>query len=313
VNHDVTRYHIPVLLDKSVELLISDSKGVYIDGTLGGGGHSREILRRITPEGRVFGFDQDADAVSYARAEFHDDSRMTVVHSNVVHLHSVLTQYHIYAISGMLLDLGVSSRQIENDARGFSFQHNGPLDMRMDVRTDINAGDLLQTSSRDELATIFFSFGEERHSRRIADAIVRARELREIRTTAELREIIESCVGGPHRNKTLARIFQALRIAVNDELGVLRETLEDAFKMLAITGRLSVVSYHSLEDKIVKSFFSEKSAHCICPPGLPVCLCGKVSQLRLLTKKSIKPDENEIRRNPRARSARLRAGEKIHA
>jgi 16S rRNA (cytosine1402-N4)-methyltransferase len=306
-------YHTPVLLDQTVELLINDSHGVYVDGTLGGGGHSKAILRSLSSDARVFGFDQDEDAVAFAGKELRNDSRMTIVHSNVVHLQTVLARFHIHAMNGILLDLGVSSKQIANDARGFSYQQNGPLDMRMDPRTETTAYGLLHSLSREELVVLFFTFGEERHSRRIADAIVRAREVDEIRTTARLKTIIESCISGPHKNKSLARIFQALRIAVNEELDVLRSTLESAFEYLTPGGRMAVISYHSLEDKIVKSFFIHKTGQCVCPPGMPVCVCGKIQRLRILTKKSIKPDENEIRRNPRARSARLRAGEKIHS
>ncbi len=309
---EASQYHTPVLLDTTVELLVSDAHGVYVDGTLGGGGHSRAILLALLPDGRVFGFDQDEDAVAYSEKAFRNDPRMTIVHSNVVDLQTVLVRFHTPAMNGILLDLGVSSKQIDNDLRGFSYQHNGPLDMRMDPRTNTTACDLLRTLTRDELATTFFSFGEERHSRRIADAIVRSRADEAITSTARLKSIIESCIGGPHRNKTLARIFQALRIAVNNELGVLRKTLENAFEYLAVGGRMVIISYHSLEDRIVKSFFHEKSGLCVCPPGMPVCTCGKIRQVHVLTKKSIKPDESEIRRNPRARSARLRACEKIH-
>jgi len=306
-------YHIPVLLETAIEYLVGDADGVYVDGTLGGGGHSLRLLERVGDQARVFGFDQDADAIAHAQQLFQDERRMTLVHSNVVHLSDALTQHDIPMIDGILLDLGVSSHQIDVPERGFSFRHDGPLDMRMDHRHSVSAADIIARESEEELARIFFTYGEERHSRRIARAIIHAREEQPITTTGALAVIIATATSPAHRKKTLARIFQALRIAVNDELRVLEETLDHAFAALKIGGRLVVISYHSLEDRLVKRFMRYEAAPCICPPQAPVCTCGKTARMKILSSKHREADESEIRRNPRARSARLRAGEKIHA
>jgi len=306
-------YHIPVLLDRSIDLLVNNPEGVFVDGTLGGGGHSSELLSRLGPSGTVYGFDQDSDALEFARARFRNDARITFVHGNVVHLQQKLSEFGVTTIDGILLDLGVSSHQIDEARRGFSFRADGPLDMRMNQETRVTAADIIATSSEEELANIFFTWGEERHSRRIARAVKRTASGRRIETTAELRSVIEAAVLPIHLNKTLARVFQALRIAVNDELQVLEHTLHDAMEMMAIGGRMVVISYHSLEDRIVKQFLRKEAAYCVCPPGLPVCMCGKVSRMKVLTTRHIEADEDEVRRNQRARSARLRAGEKIHA
>lgn len=306
-------YHIPVLLDRAIDLLVNNPEGVYVDGTLGGGGHSGELLSRLGPLGTVYGFDQDSDALEFARARFRNDARITFVHGNVVHLQQKLSEFGVTAIDGILLDLGVSSHQIDEARRGFSFRADGPLDMRMNQETRVTAADIIATSSEEELANIFFTWGEERHSRRIARAVKRTASGRRIETTAELRSVIEAAVLPIHLNKTLARVFQALRIAVNDELQVLEHTLRDAMEMMSVGGRMVVISYHSLEDRIVKQFLRKEAAYCVCPPGLPVCMCGKVSRMKVLTTRHIEADEDEVRRNQRARSARLRAGEKIHA
>lgn len=310
---DAGGYHIPVLLETAIEYLVGDSDGVYVDGTLGGGGHSLRLLEKLGADAQVLGFDQDADAIAHAQLLFQDERRMTLVHSNVVHLSDVLAQHDIPMIDGTLLDLGVSSHQIDVPDRGFSFRHDGPLDMRMDHRHNSTAADIIARESEDELARIFFTYGEERHSRRIARAIVRTRPEQPITTTGALADVIATVTSPAHRKKTLARIFQALRIAVNDELRVLEETLEHAFAALKVGGRLVVISYHSLEDRLVKHFMRHEAAHCICPPQAPVCTCGKVARMKILSSKHSEADENEIRRNPRARSARLRAGEKVHA
>lgn len=310
---DASGYHIPVLLETAIEYLVGDVDGVYVDGTLGGGGHSSRLLEELGADAHVLGFDQDADAIAHAQRLFQDEQRMTLVHSNVVHLSDALSQHEIPMIDGILLDLGVSSHQIDVPERGFSFRHEGPLDMRMDHRHSITAADIIAQESEDELARIFFSYGEERHSRRIARAIVRTRSEQKITTTGALADVIATVTSPMHRKKTLARIFQALRIAVNEELRVLEETLEQAFAALKVGGRLVVISYHSLEDRLVKRFMRHEAAHCICPPQAPVCTCGKVARMKILSRKHKEADENEIRRNPRARSARLRAGEKIHA
>ncbi len=313
MQHEDAGYHIPVLLERSIEYLVSDPDGVYIDGTLGGGGHSRCLLEKLTKKSRVFAFDQDDDAIEHAALLFKDDPRMTVVHSNVVHLSDVLNTYDVTEIDGILLDLGVSSHQIDTPQRGFSFRFSGPLDMRMDRESTVTAAEYISRCSEEKLADTFFTFGEERNSRRIARAIVRAREETAITDTEQLRDIIARVTPPTHRSKTMARVFQALRIAVNEELGVLERTLDEAMDRLRVGGRMVVISYHSLEDRIVKRFMRHEASDCICPPQSPICICGKVRRMHIITSKHVEADENEIRRNPRARSARLRAAEKIHA
>lgn len=309
---DDTGYHIPVLLERSTELLVTNPSGIYVDGTLGGGGHSRLLLSRLGEQARVFAFDQDDDAVQRAREVFAGDNRMVIIPGNVVHLKSILLQNEIRAVDGILLDLGVSSHQIDTPERGFSFRFDGPLDMRMDLERTMNAADLIADSSEEELANIFFSYGEEHGSRRIARAITRARQEQPIRETGQLVDIISTVTSPAHRKKTLARIFQALRIAVNEELHVLEQVLTQATEVLKVGGRLVVISYHSLEDRIVKHFMRDEAKPCICPPRMPFCDCDKVPRITLLSSKHIEADEYEVRRNPRARSARLRGCEKIH-
>jgi 16S rRNA (cytosine1402-N4)-methyltransferase len=313
MQHGDAGYHIPVLLERSIEYLVSDPDGIYVDGTLGGGGHSGALLRKLGKNGRVFAIDQDEDAIEHAQLLFQDDVRMTVVRSNVVHLSDVLNAHDVMAIDGILLDLGVSSHQIDTPQRGFSFRFSGPLDMRMDRESTVTAAAYISRRSEEELADTFFTYGEERNSRRIARAIVRARAEKEITDTAQLAEVIASVTPQVHRSKTMARVFQALRIAVNEELGVLERTLEEAMERLRVGGRMVVISYHSLEDRIVKRFMRHEAADCICPPRMPVCTCGKIRRLHIITSKHVEADEIEIRGNPRARSARLRAAEKIHA
>ncbi|MDT8324811.1 MAG: 16S rRNA (cytosine(1402)-N(4))-methyltransferase RsmH, partial [Bacteroidota bacterium] len=285
MQHGDSGYHIPVLLERSIEYLVSDPDGVYVDGTLGGGGHSSALLRKLGKNGRVFAFDQDEDAIEHTALLFRNDRRMTVVHSNVVHLGDVLNSYDVMEIDGILLDLGISSHQIDTPQRGFSFRFSGPLDMRMDRESAVTAAAYISQRSEEELADTFFTYGEERNSRRIARAIVRARAEQEITDTAQLADIVASVTPQPHRSKTMARIFQALRIAVNEELGVLERTLEEAMASLRVGGRMVVISYHSLEDRIVKRFMRHEAADCLCPPRSPVCTCGKVRRMHIITSK----------------------------
>jgi 16S rRNA (cytosine1402-N4)-methyltransferase len=309
---DLEAYHTPVLVQAAVSLLVRNPGGIYVDGTVGGGGHSKHILLNLNPSGRLVGFDQDAEAIAFSREVFDSDMRVILIHSNVMHLRPRLEAIGIGAIDGILLDLGVSSHQLDAADRGFSFRNDGPLDMRMDTNGTLTAQDIINTAGSGELERIFREYGEERHSRAIADAIVRRRSERQVGSTRDLVAIIRSRVPEPHVTKTLARVFQALRIAVNDELNILRDTLREAFSMLALNGRMVVISWHSLEDRIVKNFLREESRTCICPPGLPVCVCGKVQRMKVLTSKPVCPGEKEQSENPRARSAKLRAGEKIH-
>ncbi len=308
----VDTYHVPVLADVTVQHLVWNPSGVYVDGTLGGGGHSALILQQLAPDGRLLGFDQDPEALTFTRTRITGDPRMTFIHSNVHDLRHQMSLRGVSRIDGLLLDLGISSHQVDEARRGFSFRHDGPLDMRMDAGARMTAADLVNTAPAEELARIMFEYGEERHSRRIAAAIVRHRLVQQIRSTTELAEVIGSCIPAHHASKTMARVFQALRIAVNDELAVLDATLREAFTMLTVGGRIAAISYHSLEDRRVKAFFRSEENPCTCPRSLPRCVCGRVPRLRPLTRRPIVPDDDEIAANPRARSARLRVGEKIH-
>lgn len=302
--------HIPVLLDETIAALKIKPDGIYVDGTAGGAGHSGEIAKRLTT-GRLYALDRDPQAVAVA-AERLKAYPATVVKSNFSEMDKVLALYGVEAADGILLDLGVSSYQLDNPQRGFSYRNDAPLDMRMSSE-GTSAADLVNTLSADELSDIFFRFGEEKFSRRIAASIVRERGKNKIETTLQLADIISASVpaaakrdGHPAR-----RCFQALRIAVNGELDILEDALDRAFELLAPGGRLCVITFHSLEDRIVKQAFRKYSTGCTCPPELPVCVCGKKPRGRLEPRKPIEPSPEEIERNPRSRSAKLRVIEKI--
>jgi len=308
---ETAAYHIPVLADVAVSLLVTDPVGIYVDGTLGGGGHSARLLRHLSAGARLIAFDQDAEAILHARQRLHHDKRVTFVHDNTTRLRPLLHQLKLNTVNGILLDIGMSSRHLNAAERGFSHRLDGPLDMRMDVRSDRTAADILAESSREELERIIREYGEERRSARIADAVIKRRAEKAFTRTRELAELIEACAPGPHPGKSTARVFQALRIAVNGELDALDEMLPAAAESLSAGGRMAVISYHSLEDRRVKEFLRREASRCNCPSQLPICVCGVVPRMRILTPKPIRPDENEILSNPRARSARLRAGEKL--
>ncbi len=286
------------------------SGGVYIDATVGAGGHAAAILQAAAPDGRLVGLDRDESALALAAqrlAEF--GQRVHLLHANFDRLSEIARQHHLPPADGILLDLGVSSMQFDQAERGFSFQANGPLDMRMDASASAGstAADLVNHLPADELANLIYRYGEEPASRRIARAIVQARPLE---TTQALAEVIVQATGGPRWRKAkihpATRTFQALRIAVNDELGALERVLPQAIELLAPGGRLAVISFHSLEDRIVKHYFQREGRDCICPPEQPVCTCKHKATLHSITKKPIMPSQAEIDGNPRARSAKLR-------
>lgn len=306
--------HKPVLLDECLEALAIRPDGVYLDGTLGRAGHSLEILRRLTAGGRLIGLDRDGTALEAARvrlAEYAD--RVTLVHSNFSRLAEVLDDLHIDAVDGMLFDLGVSSPQLDDAERGFSYMHDAPLDMRMDRRAALTAHDIVNTWSAEELKRILYEYGEERYAGAIARSIVRAREDAPIGTTLQLVEVIRSALPAAAKREKqhpAKRSFQAIRIAVNDELGELPPMLDAAEKNLKPGGRLAVITFHSLEDRIVKKKLQELAQGCICPPEFPVCVCGRKPKVKLITRKPIVSGEEELAENPRARSAKLRVAEK---
>jgi 16S rRNA (cytosine1402-N4)-methyltransferase len=305
-------YHIPVLLHEAVGLLVTVRNGIYVDGTLGGGGHAEQICEMIFPEGLLVGIDADEDAHREAEKKLARFSRrVTFVHDNTVFLRSILHSRDINNIQGLLLDLGVSSFQLDERGKGFTFRTDAPLDMRMDRRQARDARSIVNEYDEHALTEIFFSYGEEKHSRRIARAIAMQRAEQPIETTGALAAIVERCVGGRFATKSLARIFQALRIEVNDELGRLEKILHDGVDLLAPGGRIVVIAYHSLEDRIVKNYFADQAAT-ITPSGVKFLPdTPRVPVLRLLTKKPLIASEEEQEANPRARSAKLRAAEKV--
>jgi 16S rRNA (cytosine1402-N4)-methyltransferase len=306
-------FHVPVLLSETIELLRPRSGGTYLDGTLGGGGHAEAILEASSPDGRLIGLDRDPAAVEEAR-------RRLARFGNRAELHNVsfaevdrTPGLEWGMLDGALLDLGVSSAQIDDKARGFSYRQDAPLDMRMGPRGE-PVREWLSRAELSEIQHILREYGEERHAHRIARAIVRERERAPIVTTGRLREIVESAVpASGHPLKSVARVFQALRILVNDELGALDRGLGLSIAALRPGGRLVVIAYHSLEDRMVKHTFRELASDCVCPPDFPVCRCDKRSEVDVLTKRPVVPSAREIEANPRARSARLRAAEKKHA
>lgn len=305
--------HQPVLLNETIGLLQPVPGGNYVDGTLGGAGHAEAILERSSPSGRLLGIDLDPVALERARARLtRFGDRVAFVHDSFAHLERLVRWHGFEPASGILLDLGLSSDELSSE-RGFSFQAAAPLDMRFNPEgPGPTARDLVDDLDADRLAEIFFRYGEEPRSRQIARAIVRERERAPIETTDRLATLVERATGGRRgRTHPATRVFQALRIAVNHELETLEAALPQAMEVLGPGGRLAVIAFHSLEDRIVKRYFAQLASPCVCPPGLPVCVCGKQPTAKLLTRKAVRATPEEIRRNPRARSATLRAVEKL--
>ena len=304
-------YHRPVLFEETLAALDVQPNGIYVDGTAGGGGHSHAIASKLQG-GRLYSLDQDPDAIAQASARLAG-LPATVIRSNFRYMDRMLREMGVDKVDGVLLDIGVSSHQLDEPTRGFSYHTDAPLDMRMS-QEGATAADLLLELSEQELADIFFRFGEEKFSRPIARAIVRRRETAPLTTTAELAELIASSVpAAARRDKHPARrVFQALRIAVNAELDCLSEALDVAFEQLKVGGRLVVITFHSLEDRMVKQRFADFCTGCTCPPSFPVCVCGKQPRGRLVLRKPVEASEQELAENPRSRSAKLRCVEKIN-
>lgn len=306
--------HTTVLLHEAVEGLAIKGNGIYVDCTLGGAGHSKEIAKKLSPEGRLICFDQDMTAIEVAKERLKDYlPQVTFVHSNFRNLKSELEKIGVPSVDGILYDLGVSSPQLDTPERGFSYNHDAPLDMRMDTTAALTAFDVVNEWSYEDLVRIFFRYGEEKFSKSIARKIEAARQQSPIRTTAELTELIKSGIPAAARRTgghPAKRVFQAIRIAVNDELGAAEESLSDAITLLNPGGRISVITFHSLEDRLCKTIFKEASSLPDLPPNLPVIPEGLEPVLKLVTRKPIVPDEKEIEENKRARSAKLRVAEK---
>ncbi len=302
--------HIPVLLNETVDSLNIKPDGIYVDGTVGGAGHSTEIAKKLT-SGRLICFDQDPDAVKIATERLSKYDAI-VLHSNFSDIKNQLKNLGIEKVDGIMMDLGVSSHQLDEGTRGFSYHKDAPLDMRMS-QEGTSAADLVNNLSIKELTDIFQKYGEEKFSYKIALGIERARKDKTIETTLELAEIISNSVPAAARRDghPARKVFQALRIAVNGELEILENSLKDAFDMLNIGGILSVITFHSLEDRIVKTTFSDLTRGCTCPPDFPVCVCGKTPDGELVTRKPVIPSTEEIEHNQRSRSAKLRSVRKI--
>ena len=307
--------HKSVLLQECIDALNIRPDGIYLDGTLGGAGHSSQIARRLTEGGRLIGVDRDRTALAAAKerlAPYAD--RVTLVHSNFAEIDAILDSLGIPAVDGMLFDLGVSSPQLDDASRGFSYMADAPLDMRMDKDDALTAGEVVNTWPQGELRRILYDYGEERYAPQIAAAICRAREKAPIETTLELVDIIRSAMPAQalrEKQHPAKRSFQAIRIAVNDELGAVSRMMQAAVGRLNPGGRLAVITFHSLEDRIVKSEMQQAARGCTCPPEFPVCGCGKKPLVKLVTRKPIVSGPAELEENPRARSAKLRVAEKL--
>lgn len=307
--------HKSVLLQECIDALNIRPDGIYLDGTLGGAGHSSQIACRLTEGGRLIGVDRDRTALAAAKerlAPYAD--RVTLVHSNFAEIDAILDSLGIPAVDGMLFDLGVSSPQLDDASRGFSYMADAPLDMRMDKDDVLTAGEVVNTWPQGELRRILYDYGEERYAAQIAAAICRAREKAPVETTLELVDIIRSAMPAQalrEKQHPAKRSFQAIRIAVNDELGAVSRMMQAAVGRLNPGGRLAVITFHSLEDRIVKSEMQQAARGCTCPPEFPVCVCGKKPLVKLVTRKPIVSGPAELEENPRARSAKLRVAEKL--
>lgn len=306
--------HISVLLNECLEGLNIKENGIYVDGTLGGAGHSSEILKRLSKEGRLIGIDQDTDALKAAKERLKDYSNVTFVHSNFSNIENVLNNLNIDGVDGILMDLGVSSYQLDEGERGFSYMKDAPLDMRMNRENDFSAYNVVNEYSEEDLYRIIRDYGEEKFAKRIASFIVENRQEKNIETTLELVEIIKNAIPakarreGPHPAK---RTFQAIRIEVNSELSILNKTIEDGVEKLNKGGRMAIITFHSLEDRIVKNKFRDLAVSCRCPKEFPVCVCGEKAKVKIISRKAIEPTKEEVEINPRSRSAKLRVIEKL--
>ena len=305
------KLHKPVLLKESLDYLITDLSGTYFDATLGYGGHSEEILKRINKDGVLVSTDVDLDAFNFSKEKFKNENRIKLHNFNFTQIDIISKIESIELYNGILADLGVSSFQLDNVEKGFTYRKEAMLDLRMDKSKVVNASDVINSFSEEDLENIFFRFGEEKNSKKIAREICRFREKDKIKTTMELSDIISGITPQRYRAKTLSRVFQALRIFVNDELNNLENFLKKSVELLKRGGVIVVISYHSLEDRIVKEYFKYETLDCICPKDFPVCKCDKESRLKILTKKPVVPTPGEIEINNRARSAKLRAAERI--
>ena len=307
--------HTSVLLHESIDGLNINPDGCYADGTLGGGGHSSQIAKKLSPNGKLIAIDRDDFALGFAKEVLQPyEANVEFVKNNFSNIHSILDELNINKIDGMILDLGVSSFQLDDGGRGFSYNHDAPLDMRMDKRQKLTAFDIVNTYSQEELTDLIYKYGEENWAKRIAEFVIEARRESEIETTFQLVEIIKKAIpkkareDGPHPAK---RTFQSIRIEVNKELEMLEQAVADIVDRLETKGRLAIITFHSLEDRIIKNAFRDLENPCTCPRDFPMCMCGKKPQIKIITRKPIVPSQEELEQNHRARSAKLRIAEKI--
>jgi len=310
---EVEYIHKPVMLDECINLLNIKPNGIYVDATLGGGGHSKEILKRLN-DGMLIGIDQDDFALSKAKDNLKDYNNVIFVKNNFSNIDNILNELSINEVDGILMDLGVSSFQLDDPERGFSYRYDAPLDMRMSKDNPISAMDVVNNYDEDELYRIIRDYGEERYAKRIANTICRKRREKPIRTTFELVDIIKSSLPSASKRETghpAKRTFQAIRIEVNGELTILEKSIFDGIERLKRGGRIAIITFHSLEDRIVKNSFVTMSRGCTCPNDFPVCVCGNKPKVKIITKKPITSSENELLKNPRSSSAKLRIAEKI--
>lgn len=307
--------HVSVLLKESIEALNIKSDGIYVDCTLGGAGHSSHILRKLSSKGILIGIDQDLEALQAAKEKLKEYSNVKYVHNNFYNIDDILKTLEILKVDGILMDLGVSSYQLDNAERGFSYMKDAPLDMRMDRENGFSAYDIINNYSLEDLHRIIRDYGEEKFAKRIASFITEKRKIKPIETTFELVDIIKAAVPAKARREghhPAKRTFQAIRIEVNGELKILDKAIEDGVQRLNVGGRMAIITFHSLEDRIVKLKFRNLSNPCTCPKDFPICVCGKKPSVKLVSRKAIDPSEEEVESNPRSRSAKLRIVEKIN-
>lgn len=304
--------HQAVLLNETISYLLHDPHGIYVDCTLGGGGHLRKLIEKLEPDARVIAIDKDLDILEQTRKTL-DFPNLLLVHGDFRDVKEILAAEHIDAVDGIMIDLGVSSFQLDIAERGFSFHEDAPLDMRMNREQSVTARDIVNEYPEEEISRILFQYGEEKYARSISRGILKHRRQAPVETTLQLVEIIQSSVPASYRREKhpARKTFQALRIEVNGELDALTEVLPQAAELLRPEGRLCIISFHSLEDRIVKQFMQDKARDCVCPPGLPVCVCDHRAELKILTRKPIVAGDDEAEKNPRARSAKLRVASRL--
>ena len=304
--------HLPVLLEETISRLYTDPDGIYLDGTVGFGGHAEALLSKLSKDGQLIGIDLDPYALEYTEKRLSAPrNSYSLLNGNYREYPFLLQTLGVDTLTGILFDLGTSSSQLNTGRRGFSFQEDAPLDMRLNPNADYSAYDFLNNSAESEISDVIREYGEERHNRKIAQMIYKAVQSDAMKTTFDLKQAVSKCVHPRFLNKSLARVFQAIRIKINDELKSLKDDLENTTKWLKVGGRIAIISFHSLEDRIVKQFYKECAITCVCPREYPLCVCDTTPSLKILTRKAIIPGAEEIKNNPRSRSAKLRVAERI--